>query len=57
MLTQLATTAAGGVIGLRYESLPFVMRVCGVKRSDLSETMDCIQIMERRLIELLNERS
>jgi hypothetical protein len=57
MLTQLATTAAGGVIGLRYESLPFVMRVCGVKRSDWSETMDCIQIMERRLIEIMNDRN
>lgn len=57
MTTQLNVSGMGGVIGLRYESLPFVMRVCGISRAEQAEVMDGLQIMERHLVKLINEKS
>ena len=56
MLTQLNVGGMGGVIGLRYEALPMVMRVCRVPRADLAEVMDCIQIMERHMVQLIADK-
>jgi len=56
MLTQLNVGAMGGVIGLRYEALPMVMRVCQVPRADLTEVMDCVQLMERHMVQLLADK-
>jgi hypothetical protein len=56
MLTQLNVGGMGGVVGLRYEALPIVLRVCQVPRADLPDVMDCIQLMERHMVRLLNEK-
>ena len=57
MLTQLNVGGMGGVIGLRYESLPIVFRVCQVSRADQPEVMDCLQIMERHMVKTINQKS
>ena len=56
MTTQLNVSGMGGVIGLRYESLPFVLDVCEVGNSERAEVMDGLQIMERHLVKLVNEK-
>ncbi len=56
MLTQLHMAPMGGVIGLRYEALPIVLRACQIPRVDLPELMDCLQLMERHMVKLLNDR-
>lgn len=56
MLTQLNMAPMGGVIGLRYEALPIVLRTCQIPRSELPEVMDCLQYMERHLVKLLNAK-
>jgi hypothetical protein len=56
MLTQVQTGSMGGVTGLRYEALPFVMRICQVPRADQPDVMDCVQIMERHMLKLLREK-
>ncbi len=56
MLTQLNMAPMGGVIGLRYEALPVVLRACQIPRADLPEVMDCLQLMERHMVKLLNDR-
>ena len=56
MLTQLNMAPMGGVIGLRYEALPIVLRSCQIPRAELSELMDCLQYMERHLVKLLNAK-
>ena len=56
MLTQLNVAPSGSVIGMRYESLPFVMRMCEVKRADMPDVMDCLQLMERHMAKLLNKK-
>ena len=33
-----------------------VMRVCRVPRADLAEVMDCIQIMERHMVQLIADK-
>lgn len=56
MLTQLNMGAMGGVIGLRYEALPIVLRACQVPRADLPEVLDSLQVMERHMVRLLNKK-
>mgnify|MGYP000868665744 FL=1 len=55
MLTQWQVGGMGGYVGLRYEALPVVMRVCDVKRSEWPEVVDCVQIMERKALQLMNK--
>ena len=55
MLTQLHMAPMGGVVGLRYEALPIILRACQIKRDDLPEVMDCLQYMERHMVKLLNQ--
>ena len=55
MTTQLITGGMGGVIGLRYEALPLVMRICGVSKKCEPEVLDAVRVMERRMVELLNQ--
>lgn len=45
--TQWNYAGMGGVpTGLRYEALPFLMRLQGVPRDEQQELVDCLQIME-----------
>lgn len=55
-MTQWNHGAMGGVTGLRYESLPFLMRMQGIPRSQQSETLDCVQVMEMHAVHLLNRK-
>ena len=55
MGTQWVVGGMGGVVGLRYEALPMVMKVAGVPRSEWQEVFDGVQTMERRALSLLNK--
>jgi hypothetical protein len=55
MLTQWNVGGLGGVVGLRYEALPVVLQACAVPRRDWGEVVDCLQVMERRALAMLNE--
>ena len=55
MFTQRIFGPNGRVIGLRYESLPFVLRSLRVPAADWPEVMDCFQIMENHMVKLLGE--
>ena len=46
MMTQWRAGVAGA-IGLAYEALPVVLRICKVKEEEEEELFDCLQIMER----------
>lgn len=54
MLTQWAVSM-GGVVGLRYESLPIILEVCEVTQSERGEVIDCLQVMERHAVTLMNK--
>lgn len=45
-----------GVIGLRYEALPVVMRAVGVPRSMWGEVLLDVQTMEMECLRLMRER-
>ncbi len=57
MTTQLIVGGMGGVIGLRYEALPLMLRVCGVKRADEADVVAGVQVMEREMVQLLNKQN
>lgn len=46
----------GGAIGLRYETLPFALRLEQVARADWPEVTDGLQIMEHETLRLLAEK-
>jgi hypothetical protein len=54
MGTQWNVGAMGGAIGLRYESLPAVMRLTGVPRARQADVFAGLRIMERSALEELN---
>lgn len=56
MLTQWCV-GMSGVVGLRYEALGEVRKACGVPDEAYGELLDCIQVMERKAVDLLNTRS
>ncbi len=45
---------SGRVCGLRYASLPAVMRLSGIRKRDRCDVFAGVQIMERAAIEELN---
>ena len=55
LMTQWQPAGMGGFVGLRYESLAIILRVSAVPRSDWPDVVDCVQVMERRALELLNK--
>ena len=57
MTTQLIVGGMGGVIGLRYEALPLMLRICGVKRADEADVVNGVQVMEREMVQLLNQKN
>jgi len=42
----------GGVIGLRYESLPLALQIHGVPQEHWPDTLDAIQVMEHETLRL-----
>lgn len=56
MTTQLIVGGMGGVVGLRYESIPLVLDLCGIPAKDRPETFECLQIMERHMVNQLNDK-
>lgn len=45
-----------GVIGLRYEALPLVLKLHGIKRKRQRELFDGLRVMERAAINEINKR-
>jgi hypothetical protein len=54
MGTQWNVGAMGGVIGLRYEALPAVLRLCGIPKTDRAGIFDGLRVMESAAIEAIN---
>jgi hypothetical protein len=50
MMTQW-NTGPGGVVGLRYESLPMVMRAHGTPSAERRQAFDDLRVMERAALE------
>jgi hypothetical protein len=46
----------GGIIGLRYEALPAVLRYLGIPRAEQAEVFSGIRIMEREALCVLNAK-
>lgn len=46
MATQWNYAANGHPVGLRYESLPFAMRACDVKRDQRDDVIAMVQTLE-----------
>ncbi|CAN5651654.1 hypothetical protein BH10PSE18_BH10PSE18_15280 [soil metagenome] len=57
MQTQWQVAPAGGVVGLRYEVLPFAFDVCGVPREREAEVARGIQVMEAAAVEHINRKN
>ena len=57
MTSQLIVGGMGGVLGLRYEALPVVMRGLGLPAADRAEVFDVFQIMEQHMVHVLNKRA
>lgn len=56
MGTQWQVAPMGGMVGLRYASLPPVYRACGIKKRQRSAVFLDVQTMERAVLRLLGER-
>jgi hypothetical protein len=56
MGTQWNAVGMGGVVGLRYESLPAVMRYCAVPPADRAHVFHGLRTMERAALEVINGR-
>ena len=55
MLTQWNVAGMGGYVGLKYECLEVILRVSMVPRSEWADVVDCVQVMERKALSLLNK--
>jgi len=53
MMTQWNVGPAG-VVGMRYEALPVVLRLRGVPPADRPDVFRCLRVMERAAIEEMN---
>jgi hypothetical protein len=47
----------GGVVGLRYEALPVLREAHGISPSDWPEVFECLQVIERRALEIWREQA
>lgn len=55
LMTQWRMGLNGMRTGLCYDALPLMLEVCDVPRTDWPDVVDCVQIMERRALVLLNK--
>ncbi|QQP97935.1 DUF1799 domain-containing protein [Lysobacter enzymogenes] len=55
MVTQWQVGPAGPV-GLKYESLPVVMKILQVPQDEELDVLDCIRVMEAEVIKMFGER-
>lgn len=55
MMTQWRVSAMGSPTGLCYDALPLMLEVCEIERAEWPEVVDCVQIMERHALGLLNK--
>lgn len=53
--TQWAVGGAGQVIGLRYEALPTVLDLLGVKKARRRELFDGLRLMEAEVLQAVHE--
>lgn len=52
--TQWVIAGMGGMVGLNYQSVDFMMRLRGIENS--AETFDKVQVMEREALAIMSER-
>lgn len=45
----------GGVIGLRYEALPLVLEIHGIRRKRQRDIFDGLRVMERAAVQEMNK--
>lgn len=55
MQTQWALGGMGGVVGLRYESLPAMLDLLGIKKPARREVLAALRVMESAALKVLNE--
>ncbi|MBK7954576.1 MAG: DUF1799 domain-containing protein [Candidatus Accumulibacter sp.] len=55
MQTQWALGGMGGVVGLRYESLPAMLDLLGTKKPARREVFAALRVMESAALKVLNE--
>jgi hypothetical protein len=46
-----------GVVGLRYEALGVLREAHGIPAADWPEVFDCLQVIERRALDLWREQA
>lgn len=46
-----------GPVGLRYEALPVLREAHGIAPADWPEVFDCLQVIERRALEIWREQA
>jgi hypothetical protein len=56
MGTQWNITAAGAPLGLRYEAMPFVLRMLGIPRARQSEVFEDVRVLESEMARLMRAR-
>lgn len=56
MRTQINVAGMGGVLGYRYESLPFVFRMVGIARADQAQVYSDLRVIESEMVRAMNER-
>ena len=54
--TQWSVAPNGRLVGLRYESVPYVMRLCGVLAADRRLVFEDLRVMENAVINLINSK-
>lgn len=55
LTTQISVGPMGGVLGLRYEAIPIVLRLLRVQRGDWPELFDQLRVMESEAMQIWND--
>jgi hypothetical protein len=54
--TQWSVAPNGRLVGLRYEAVAFVMRLCGVAAADRRQVFEDLRVMENAVLTLINSK-
>ena len=55
LTTQINVGPMGGVLGLRYEAIPVVLRLLAVPREEWPDLFERIRVMESEAMQIWNE--
>lgn len=56
LTSQLIVSPGGGVIGVRYESIPVILQACKLSEAEIENVWDVFQIMERHMVRTINDK-